>query len=93
MTFPIEGHGLNVVTESETVLAAAGVFDLILQAVELALVGIQFPIADKGIVGPERAGADEAEKRDEYWHAWTDECCHIRICESSGLFGKEENRG
>ena len=60
MTFPIERQGLDVVAEDELVLAAAGIFNLEGQAVELALVGIQFPFANEGIVGRERAGADEA---------------------------------
>jgi hypothetical protein len=59
--FPIESEVLDVVAEDEPVLSAAGIFNLVLQASELALVGIKLPFPDKGIVGRERAGADEAE--------------------------------
>ena len=44
--------------ENEPVLATASVFNFVIQASELALVGIKLPFPNKGIVGREGAGAD-----------------------------------
>ena len=60
--FPVEREGLDVVAKDEPVLAATSVFNFVGQAVELALVGIQFPCANEGIIGRERAGADKAKE-------------------------------
>ena len=62
MTFPIESEGLDIVAEDEPVLAAAGIFNLVIQASQLAFIGIKLPFADKGIVGRERAGGHNAEE-------------------------------
>ena len=59
MRFPIESEGLGVVPENEPVLAPAGIFNLVIQAIHLALVGIKLSFADKGIIGRERAGAQK----------------------------------
>ena len=49
-----EGKRFGVVTEGEFVLAILALIDLIREAAELALVRIELPLADKGIVVRER---------------------------------------
>jgi hypothetical protein len=62
VTFSIESEGLDIVAEDEPVLAPAGIFNFVIQAIHLAFVGIKLPFADKGTVGRERAGAHNAEE-------------------------------
>ena len=57
MTFSIESEGLDIVAKAEPILATAGIFNFVIQAIHLAFVGIKLPFADKGIIGRERARA------------------------------------
>ena len=67
VTFPIEGESLDVVTKTESILAVARIFDFVGQAVELALIGIQFPLADEGRVVREcEWRSTKAERDDSY---------------------------
>jgi len=62
-----QGKHLAVVTEGEFVLAILGLIDLIREAIELALVRIELPLADKGIVVRERDGRSaQAEPGDSH---------------------------
>ena len=52
---------LGVVTEGEFVMVILALIDLIREAIELALVRIELPLADKGIVVRERDGRSSAQ--------------------------------
>src|SRR5262249_31761397 len=60
--FAIERNGFAVIAEDELVLVVASIFDLVGEAVELALIGIKLPFSDKGLVGGTNQGRSaEAE--------------------------------
>jgi len=56
-----QGQRLGLVTEGKFVLAILALVDLIGEAIELALVRIELPLADKGIVVRERDGRSSAQ--------------------------------